>query len=69
MKEIAIVKRRARVLPALLALLLVALLVLAGLWMLGMLPGIAPPRVDVLNMIEEQGGRPVLQTSFQTSIV
>jgi hypothetical protein len=69
MKEIAIVKRRARVLPAFLALLLVALLVLAGLWMLGMLPGVAPPRVDVLNMIGADGGRSVLQTSFQTSIV
>ena len=69
MKEIAIVKRRARVLPAFLALLLVALLVLAGLWMLGMLPGVAPPRVDVLNMLDAERGRPVLQTSFQTSIV
>lgn len=64
MKEIAIVKRRARVLPVLLALLLVALLVLAGLWMLGMLPGVAPPRVDVLNLIGGEGGRPVLQTSI-----
>jgi hypothetical protein len=49
MNEIAIVKRRARVLPILLTLLLVALLVLAGLWMLGMLPGVEAARLDVLH--------------------
>jgi hypothetical protein len=49
MNEITIVKRRTRVLPVLLTLIVVALLVLAGLWMLGMLPGVAPARLDVLN--------------------
>lgn len=49
MNEITIVKRRTRVLPVLLTLIVVAMLVLAGLWMLGMLPGVAPARLDVLN--------------------
>jgi hypothetical protein len=35
MEEIAIVKRRSRVWPILLTLLLVALVVLAALWMMG----------------------------------
>ena len=59
MNEIAIVKRRARVLPILLTLLVVALLVLAGLWMLGMLPGIEAARIDVLN--DAGGDTPVYQ--------
>ena len=49
MNEIAIVKRRARVLPILLTLLVVTLLVLAGLWMLGMLPGVEAAGFDLLN--------------------
>ena len=49
MNEITIVKRRGRVLPILLTLLMVALLVLAGMWMLGMLPGIEAARIDVLH--------------------
>jgi hypothetical protein len=52
MNEIAIVKRRARVLPIVLMLLVVALLVLAGLWMLGMLPGIEAARIDALHDAE-----------------
>jgi hypothetical protein len=52
MEEIAIVKRRTRLLPVVLMLVVVALLLLAGLWMLGMLPGLAPPRVDVRNTVE-----------------
>ena len=49
MNEITIVRRRARVLPILLMLLVVALLVLAGLWMLGMLPGLEAARIDALH--------------------
>jgi hypothetical protein len=52
MNEITIVKRRTRLLPVLLTLLVVALLLLAGLWMLGMLPGVAPPRLDVYRLME-----------------
>jgi hypothetical protein len=46
MNEITIVKRRTRLLPFLLTLLVVVLLLLAGLWMLGMLPGVAPATFD-----------------------
>ena len=46
MNEIAIVKRRTRVLPVLLTLLAVAILLLAGLWMLGLLPEMAPAAFD-----------------------
>jgi hypothetical protein len=46
MNEIAIVKRRTRVLPILLTLLVIAILLLAGLWMLGMLPDVAPAAFD-----------------------
>jgi hypothetical protein len=62
MNEIAIVKRRTRVLPILLMLLVVALLILAGLWMLGMLPGVEAARFDVLH----DAGRdtPVYQTTI-----
>jgi hypothetical protein len=52
MEEITIVKRRARLLPVLLTLLVVAFLVLAALWMLGMLPGVAPAQFDVRQLIE-----------------
>jgi hypothetical protein len=62
MNEIVIVKRRARVLPILLTLLVVALLVLAGLWMLGMLPGIDAARIDVLN--DAGSNTPVYQTTI-----
>ena len=65
MNEIAIVKRRTRALPVLLTLLVVALLVLAGLWMLGMLPGVAPARVDVLH--DAGGDTPVYQTLLSVS--
>ena len=62
MNEIVIVRRRGRLLPILLTLLLVALLVLAGLWMLGMLPGIEATRIDVRH----DAGRdaPVYQTTI-----
>ncbi len=62
MNEITIVRRRARVLPILLTLLVVALLILAGLWMLGMLPAIEAARFDVLH----DAGRdtPVYQTTI-----
>ena len=62
MNEIAIVKRRARVLPILLTLLVVAVLVLAGLLMLGMLPGVEVPRIDVLH--DAGCDRPVYQTTI-----
>jgi hypothetical protein len=65
MNEITIVKRRPRVMPFLLTLLVVALLVLAGLWMLGLLPGVAPARLDVLN--DAGGNRPVYQTQLSDS--
>lgn len=58
MNEIAIVRRRTRLASVLLTLLVVALLILAGLWMLGMLPGIAPARLDVQNLIDFGFGRP-----------
>jgi hypothetical protein len=47
MDEITIVRRRTRVMPIVLMLIVVALLVLAGLWMLGMLPGLAAPVLNV----------------------
>ena len=62
MNEITIVRRRARVLPILLMLLVVALLVLAGLWMLGMLPGLEAARIDVL--LDAGGDTPVCQTTI-----
>jgi hypothetical protein len=62
MNEIAIVKRRARVLPILLTLLVVALLVLAGLWMLGMLPGLEAARIDVRH--DAGWDTPVYQTAI-----
>ena len=62
MNEITIVKRRARVLPILLTLLVVALLVLAGLWMFGMLPVIDVAQIDVLN--DAGWDTPVYQTTI-----
>ena len=62
MNEIAIVKRRTRVLPILMTLLLVVLLVLAGMWMLGMLPGIEAARIDVLH--DAGGDTPVYQATI-----
>ena len=62
MNEIAIVKRRTRLLPILMTLLLVVLLVLAGMWMLGMLPGIEAARIDVLH--DAGGDTPVHQTTI-----
>ena len=52
MNEITIVRRRTRLLPIFLMLLVVALLVLAGLWMLGMLPGVPPARFDVRHILD-----------------
>ena len=52
MNEIPIVRRRSRAVPIVLTLLVMAILVLAGLWLLGMVPGVAPTRLDVRNMIE-----------------
>ena len=60
MNEITIVKRRARVLPILLTLLVVALLILAGLWMLGMLPGLEAARFDLSH--DAGWDTPVYQT-------
>ena len=65
MNEITIVKRRTRVLPVLLTLLVVALLVLAGLWMLGLLPGMEPARFDAL--LDAGGDTPVYQTLLSDS--
>ena len=62
MNEIAIVKRRGRVLPILLTLLVVALLVLAGLWLLGTLSGVEAARIDVLH--DAGGDTPVYQATF-----
>lgn len=52
MDEITIVKRETRLLPILLTLLVVAILVLAGLWLLGMLPGVPPVTIDVRQVVE-----------------
>jgi hypothetical protein len=52
MNEIAIVKRRTRMLPMVLMLIVVVLLVLAGLWMLGMLPGVEPARFEDRHVFE-----------------
>lgn len=51
MDEITIVRRRTHLLPIVLTLLVVAILLLAGLWLLGMLPGVPPVRVDALAPI------------------
>lgn len=56
MDEITIVRRRSRLAPILLTLLLVALLILAALWMMGLLPGVAPARFDVLRIIDAAAG-------------
>jgi hypothetical protein len=52
MDEITIVKRNTRLLPILLTLLVVAVLLLAGLWLLGMLPGVPPVTIDVRQLVE-----------------
>ena len=52
MEPITIVKRRSPLLPILLTLLLVALVVLGALWMLGMLPGVEPPRFGAVRLLD-----------------
>jgi hypothetical protein len=68
MKEITIVRRRSPVLPVLLALLVVALLVLAGLWMLGMLPGVAQAPFGVLRDATWDTGFYQARLSFLTGM-
>lgn len=52
MNEITIVRRRStHLLSIVLTLLVVAMLLLAGLWLLGMLPGVPPVRIDALAPI------------------
>ncbi len=56
MNEIPIVRRRSRMLPIVLTFLVIAILVLAGLWLLGMLPD-AATQIDVRNVIAPALGR------------
>ena len=55
MNEISIVKRRTRLLPLVLTLLVVGLLILGVLLVLGMLPGVAPTGIDVHHIIDSGG--------------
>ena len=58
MDEISIVKRRSRLLPIVLTLLVVAILILAALWLMDMLPGVAEPaRFDVHHFIGPESAR------------
>jgi hypothetical protein len=52
MEELTIVKRRSRIVPILLTLLLVAILLLAALWMLGLLPGVEPARLGARQLLD-----------------
>lgn len=52
MEELNIVKRRSRILPVLLTLFVVAILLLAGMWMFGMLPGIEAPTFGAIQLLE-----------------